>query len=42
MGDRIIKTEEKPMNSNNYVIRPEEKEDYTEVEKLVREYCWNV
>ena len=30
------------MNSNNYVIRPEEKEDYKEVENLVRESFWNV
>ena len=30
------------MNSNNYVIRPEEKEDYREVENLVRESFWNV
>ena len=30
------------MNSKNYVIRPEEKEDYREVENLVRESFWNV
>ena len=30
------------MNSNHYIIRPEKKEDYREVENLVRESFWNV
>ena len=30
------------MNSNDYTIRPERKEDYREVENLVRESFWNV
>ncbi len=30
------------MNKNNYIIRLEKKEDYREVEKLVRESFWNV
>ena len=30
------------MNSNDYTIRPERKEEYREVENLVRESFWNV
>ena len=30
------------MNSNDFTIRPERKEDYREVENLVRESFWNV
>ena len=30
------------MNSNDYTIRPEKKEEYREVENLVRESFWNV
>ena len=30
------------MNTNDYIIRFEEKEDYREVENLVRESFWNV
>ena len=30
------------MNKNNYVIRPERKEEYRAVEELVREAFWNV
>ena len=30
------------MNKNDYIIRLERKEDYSEVEKLVREAFWNV
>lgn len=30
------------MNKNDYIIRLERKEDYSEVEKLVRESFWNV
>ena len=30
------------MNKNNYIIRLEDKKDYTEVENLVRESFWNV
>ena len=30
------------MNSDDYTIRPERKEEYREVEKLVRESFWNV
>ena len=30
------------MNSNDYAIRPERKEEYREVENLVRESFWNV
>ena len=30
------------MKENNYMIRPEKKEDYREVENLVRESFWNV
>ena len=30
------------MNKNDYIIRLEEKKDYREVEKLVRESFWNV
>ena len=30
------------MNTNHYIIRPEKKEEYREVENLVRESFWNV
>ena len=30
------------MNTNNYIIRSEKKEDYREVENLIRESFWNV
>ena len=30
------------MNSNDYIIRPEKKEEYRDVENLVRESFWNV
>ena len=30
------------MNTNDYIIRPEEKDDHREVENLVREAFWNV
>lgn len=30
------------MNNNNYIIRNERKEEYHEVENLVRESFWNV
>ena len=30
------------MNTNDYTIRPEKKEEYREVENLVREAFWNV
>ena len=30
------------MNTNNYTIRLEKKEDYRAVENLVRESFWNV
>lgn len=30
------------MKENNYIIREEKKEDYREVENLVRESFWNV
>ena len=30
------------MNTNDYIIRLEKKEDYSEVENLVREAFWNV
>jgi predicted N-acetyltransferase YhbS len=34
--------EEKSMNKNDYIIRLEKKEDYREIESLVRESFWNV
>jgi putative acetyltransferase len=34
--------EEKSMNKNDYIIRSERKEEYREIENLVREAFWNV
>ena len=38
----INKKQEEEMNTNNIIIRLEKKEEYREVENLVRESFWNV
>ena len=38
----LRKDEDKIMNTSNIVIRLEQKEEYREVENLVRESFWNV
>ena len=35
-------TQEDEMNTKNYIIRLEKKEDYSEVENMIRESFWNV